>query len=104
MTKDIIFATITPVMSKNKNHKNTFEIVTDTAQRLGLVAMGAAMVLSVLDLSEEARRVVLPSQPVLVSVGENTGNDQMRREREETAPHFVSYSEVQRTPSRSGRS
>lgn len=90
-------------MSKNKNHNNTASKLAVAAQRLGLVAMGTAMVLSVLDLSDEAKRVVMPNQPVLVAANENTGNNQMRREREETAPHFISYSEVQRTPSRSGR-
>ncbi len=90
-------------MSKIKNHKSTGRLLTETAQRVGLVTMGAAMVLSIMDLSDEAKRVVLPNQPVLVAVGENSGSNQIRREREEVAPHFISYSEVQRTPSRSGR-
>lgn len=74
------------------------------AQRLGLFVMGTAMVLSTVELSNEAKRIVLPNQPAPVWVGENEDtNNPIRREREETAPHFISYSEIQRTASRSGR-
>jgi hypothetical protein len=74
------------------------------AQRLGLFVMGTAMVLSTVELSNEAKRIVLPNQPAPVWVGENEDtNNPIRREREETAPHFISYTEVQRTASRSGR-
>ena len=90
-------------MSKTKKPHITSERLIAAAQRAGLLVMGTAMALSVLDLSDEAKRIVLPTQPVLVRAEESSDN-QMRREREETAPHFISYSEVQRTPSRSGRS
>lgn len=91
-------------MVKKKNSKINIGILTEAAQRAGLVAMSAAMALSVLELSEESKRAVLPVQPVLVQAGNNhNGDNQVRREREETAPHFISYSEVQRTPGRSGR-
>ncbi len=80
------------------------EMLTQTAQRAGFFIMAAAMTLSTLDSPNDAKRIVLPNQPALgwVGVSEDGGN-QIRREREETAPHFISYSVVQRTPARSGR-
>ncbi len=94
------------VMPKTKKSKIYTEALTDAAQRLGLAAMSAALVLSVLELPDDAKRVILPSQPapVWANSGDNSNdNNPIRREREETAPHFISYSEIQRTPSRSGR-
>lgn len=94
-------------MSKTKKSKSPATALTETGQRLGLVAMGAAMALSLLEAPNDLKRVILPSQPapVWANAGENGGNDNpIRREREETAPHFISYSEIQRTPTRSGRS
>jgi hypothetical protein len=49
-------------------------------------------------------KIVLPNQPSFVLAGENEeANNPIRREREDTAPHYISYSEVQRTAARSGR-
>lgn len=90
-------------MSETKIPHIASKALVTTAQRIGLVVMGAAMAFSVLDLADEAKRIVLPTQPVLVGAENNSNDNQLRREREETAPHFISYSEVQRTPSRSGR-
>lgn len=106
MTKYIIFAIITSVMSKNKKSKNGISTLAEAAQRMGLVAMSAAIALSLLELQDDAKRIILPAQPapVWANAGDQSGdNNPIRREREETAPHFISYSEVQRTPSRSGR-
>ncbi len=82
----------------------SYEKIGTAAQRLGLFVMSTAMILSMFELSDEAKRIVLPNQPAPVWVGENEDtNNSIRREKEETAPHFISYSEVQRTASRSGR-
>jgi hypothetical protein len=93
-------------MSKNKKSKFDTGIVGEAAQRLGLVAMSAALMLSVLELPDDAKRIILPAQPApaWANIDEQGGNNPIRREREETAPHFISYSEIQRTPTRSGRS
>lgn len=91
-------------MSKNQKSIMSYEKVGTVAQRLGLFVMSTAMILSMFELSDDAKRIVLPSQPEPVWVGENEDtNNPIRREKEETAPHFISYSEVQRTASRSGR-
>lgn len=91
-------------MIETKIPKIDGEVLGDAFQRLGMAAMSAALVVSLLEVSDEAKRIIMPTQPVLVQAGEQgTDNNPVRREREETAPHFISYNEVQRTPSRSGR-
>lgn len=91
-------------MSETKIPK--FEAVTDGVWRLGLLAISAALTLSTLGSPEDAKRAILPTQPVpewATEGGQSGDNNPIRREREETAPHFISYNEVQRTPGRSGR-
>lgn len=90
-------------MLETKIPKIDLEALGEATRRLGFAAMSAALIFSLLELSDEAKRAIMPSQPVFVNAGENDTNNPARREREETAPHFISYSEVQRTPSRSGR-
>lgn len=91
-------------MSKNKNQKISSEVLGTAARQLGLMVMSAAMILSTIELPDDVKRVILPNQPEPIWVSENEDNNNpIRREREETAPHFISYSEVQRTASRSGR-
>lgn len=104
LTNSIIFVTISPVMLEIKIPKVSTEAITETAQRVGFFIMAATMTLSMLDSPNEAKRIVLPNQPALGWIGQSeNGSNQIRREREETAPHFISYSVVQRTPARSGR-
>jgi hypothetical protein len=94
-------------MPKNKIPKIDTEVIAEAARRVGLVTMSAALTLCMLELPDEAKRAILPIQPApaWAEAGQHGGsNNPIRREREETAPHFISYSEVQRTPARSGRS
>jgi hypothetical protein len=75
-----------------------------TAQQAGLLLMGTAMAAGLLEYSDHANRIVLPNQPVMAQAGEHDqSNNPLRREREETAPHYISYSTAQRTPGRSGK-
>lgn len=76
-------------------------------QQAGLMLMTLAVTLGMAELPHHTeKRVVMPSQPVFEAVaaggGDNTPNS-LRREREETGPHYVSYSVTQRTPGRTGR-
>lgn len=67
--------------------------------------MAVATAVSGLDIHNHSKaQAVLLNRPVTVFQEENN-NDQnsVRRERDETAPHYISYSETQRTPSRSSR-
>ena len=76
------------------------------AQQGGLLLMSAAVTLGMLELPDRPNsRVILPSQPAFAWANENeelNNGNTLRRESEETAPHYISYSESQRTPSRSG--
>jgi len=67
--------------------------------------MTSAALVSSVDITHHARRqnVILPSKPSLASASDNNDQNPLRREREETAPHFISYSEIQRTPGRAGK-
>jgi hypothetical protein len=92
-------------MSKNKNVlNNTVENLQQVAAQLGIMLMAAATVTGMLELPDRANsRIVLPGQPSFVLATENEElNNPVRREREETGPHYISYSVSQRTPARSG--
>jgi len=83
---------------------NTNEIKEDLsalAQNLGLAAMGAAMAVSFLEVAGHNRAIV-PEVASLDAAGEHQqGSDPLRREREETGPHYISYGAMHRTPGRS---
>lgn len=70
-----------------------------------MLLMTAATVTGMLELPNHPNnRVVLPGQPVFVMANENDElNNPIRREREESAPHFISYAIAQRTPSRASK-
>lgn len=91
---------------KTKSSKLPIDQLAEVAQQAGLILMTAAVTLGMLELPEHGNsRIVLPNQPAMVFAGENQDNNNpLRREREETAPHYISYSINQRTPARSGRS
>jgi hypothetical protein len=72
--------------------------------------MTAAFTLGMLELPESAKRVIVPHQPIPEFAesqnggnGFNLGDNSLRREREETGPHYVSYNVAQRTPGSTGR-
>lgn len=91
--------------TKTKNSKTTSTQINDLAMQAGLVLMTAAATLGMLELPEHPNKVIVPSQPsfaVATDATENAPNP-LRREREETAPHFISYSTFQRTPGRTGK-
>lgn len=69
--------------------------------QVGMGLMAAAAIASMLDPTAVAKKVVVPSQAVLVPVEANAENmNPLRREKEESAPHYISYSVSQRTPGR----
>lgn len=95
-------------MSKIESLKDT---ITDYAGNLGLYATTSAMtvatVVGMLELPDHnaagANRFILPSQVVRVEANDdlNELNNPIRRETEESTPQYKSYSQTQRTPSRS---
>ncbi|HVI60538.1 MAG TPA: hypothetical protein VM535_00060 [Candidatus Saccharimonadales bacterium] len=82
------------------------QVINNVAETAGLLAMTAAAAMITLEGAHRPdQKAVLPMEPAMAPIGDHSGgHDPMSRERNnETAPHHVSYSETQRTPSRSGR-
>lgn len=93
--------------TKTKNTRNVTDKLVDAAQNAGLLMMTAAVTLGMLELPGQDKRVIVPNRPVFElaenSEAINPNNNPLRREREETGPHYISYTVAQRTPSRSGK-
>lgn len=93
--------------TKTKNDKTSKEVLGELSQQLGLVLMTAAVTFGMLEMPEHSTKVIVPNQPAFALAHENGGgdgaNNTLRREREETGPHYISYSVAQRTPGRHGR-
>ncbi|MEK7594827.1 MAG: hypothetical protein AAB436_04270 [Patescibacteria group bacterium] len=90
---------------KNKNTK-TIDRLAETAQQAGLVLMAAAVTIGMVEVSEHLRKVVVPTSAtfaVEANAPQGGHDNPIRRDREETGPHYVSYSAFQRTPARSGK-
>ena len=88
-------------MSKQNIIEKATEVLSDATEQLGIVAMTAATAISLAQVSDKPR-AILPKTMTLAPILEEETNP-VRREREETAPHFISYAETQRTPARSGK-
>lgn len=70
--------------------------------------MTAAVTLGLVELpqDEEKRRAVVPARAIFEFAGvsnEEQGSNPLRREREESGPHYISYGVTQRSPGRTGR-
>lgn len=78
------------------------------AQQAGLLLMTAAVTLGMVEVPEQSSKIVIPNQPSFAlshtNAGENNDpNNALRREREESGPHYTSYNITQRTPGRTGK-
>jgi len=93
------------MLTKTKKVKTTTDTVAEFSQQLGMLLMTAAATVGMLELPDHpGTKIALPNQPIFARVTENEeNNNPLRREREEAAPHYISYSVTQRTPSRSGK-
>lgn len=84
--------------------KSTSETVNELAQQAGLALMAAAVTLGMIEVPDHQGKIVIPNQPALTFAGENSEpTNTLRREREETGPHYTSYNVAQRTPGRTGK-
>ena len=92
-------------MSKTNILNKTTDNVSKFAAQTGLLLMTAAAVSGMIELpNHENSKIVLPNQPSFsFAEGGDEGVNPLRREKEESAPHFISYSVYQRTPGRSGK-
>ncbi len=91
---------------KNKKTNTTAENLNTVAMQAGLLLMTAAATLGMVELPEHPNKVIVSSQPIFAMSSNSSDSDHpnpLRREREETAVHYVSYSVAQRTPGRTGR-
>jgi len=89
-----------------KNKKLTFkQKLLNMGTQTSVVLMAAATTVGVMDMQDHARvKVIVPNQPTFAYETENTANNNaIQREREESAPHYISYNTFQRTPSRHGK-
>ena len=69
-----------------------------------IALMAAATLMGVVEIPEHANRVNMQAQPAFAFAAEHAENGStLRREREETGPHYISYDLTQRTPARSGK-
>lgn len=91
--------------NKTKTTKSTIDQITDVTQSAGLLLMTAAVTLGMVEIPRhENSKIVVPNQPAFANVGDSVEtNSTLRREKEEHGPHFVSYTMIQRTPSRTGK-
>ncbi len=86
--------------------KTTTTSLSSVSQQIGMVLMTAAATFGMLELPDHPRaKIVVPNQPAFAFAAEvsSQANNPLRREREESAPHYISYSVAQRTPGRTGR-
>jgi hypothetical protein len=87
--------------------KITTESLQGLSQNIGMVLMTAAATLGMLELPEHPNaKVVISSQPAFsfaTNVSNDEGSNLLRREKEETGAHYISYSTIQRTPGRTGK-
>jgi hypothetical protein len=95
--------------NKTKKSKTATDKLTEAAKQGGILIMAAAATLGMLELPDHtaARAVVVPNQPAFAMASRNIEDQgqasQILRERYEAAPHYISYSVSQRTPSRSSK-
>lgn len=93
---------------KTKTKLNAKDTLNQAAKHAGFLLMIAAATLGMLELPDHPdKRAIVPNQPALAFAGNNLDkvgqNNPIRREREETAPHYTSYSVIQRTVARAGK-
>lgn len=94
--------------NKIKTNNSTLQQIGNASQQVGLLLMTAAVTLGMVEMPEHLNgKIVLPAEAVYSQVGGAGANDEtnstLRREKEESGPHYVSYSSIQRTHARSGK-
>ena len=93
-------------MSTNINTiQKTSRNLVSLAEQVGMLLMATATVTGMMELPNHPNnRVILPGQPSFAMATENEEqNNPIRREREETEQHYISYSVSQRTPGRASK-
>lgn len=90
-----------------KQQTTTTFNIQEVAKNAGLVMMTLAATIGMVELPEHPNsKIVVNAQPAFAFATNNTGTEHQssqRREREESGPHYISYSAAQRTPGRTGK-
>ncbi len=94
--------------NKTKTNISALDKIGEISQQAGLLLMTAAVTLGMVEIPEHVNnKIVLPVEAVYSQVGGAGANDEtnstLRREKEESGPHYVSYSSIQRTHARAGK-
>jgi hypothetical protein len=94
-------------MAKNTNTQNALNQIQDAATNAGLLLMTAAATVGMMEIPEHPNKIAITNVPVFslpsAAVEQGAQANRLRTEREETGPHYISYSVAQRTPGRSGK-
>lgn len=90
---------------KSRKIKTPADKLAEVAQKGGIMLMTLAATVGMLELPGHPNsKIVTPNQASFALASQSgEENNFLQREREETAPHFISYSVTQRTPARSGK-
>jgi len=95
------------VLTKTKTSPDLTKQLVGLSDKIGILLMSAATTVGMLEMPDHGRSrlpVIMSSRPVFAFANQNVNeNNPLRRERDETAPHYISYSVSQRTPARSGK-
>lgn len=93
------------MINKIKTETTATEKAANLAAQIGIVLMSAATTLGMLEIPDQDKKaIIMPSRPAFAVVNESSDNaNPLRRERDETMPHYISYAVSQRTPARSGK-
>ncbi|HSX47761.1 MAG TPA: hypothetical protein VLF63_03230 [Patescibacteria group bacterium] len=91
--------------NKTKIQNKNTTTVKNIYKNLGLLLMTSATALGLVELHNHSKnQAVVNTRPVFAFQEESNNNlNSLRTERNETVPHYISYSETQRTPSRSSK-
>ncbi len=90
--------------TQTKTPSQKTEQLSKVASNLGISLMALATTLGIFEVSDHLKTTVTtPNRPVFAYAENNEAINSVKRSSEEVAPHYISYSESQRTPSRSGK-
>ncbi|HET9098199.1 MAG TPA: hypothetical protein VFN51_01125 [Candidatus Saccharimonadales bacterium] len=89
---------------KNKNNKNLQTRLANIAAQSGILLMTAATTIGIVEMPDHVRtQAIVPGRAVFAFAYDSGNSNLLKREKEDTAPHYISYAETQRTHSRAGR-
>lgn len=106
MTKAVIFVNIVSVQYKTKNKKSSNMTLRNVSSQLGILLMSVATTFGMIEINNHVKaQVLVPARAVFASENQiqSPTNSSILRDKEDVAPHYISYSTFQRTPSRSGK-